>query len=66
MKNSAELPSDWNEIKEKLRRQFSTLTEEDLWMEDGNQDELLGKLEAKLGMPKKEIYDMISQIEKRN
>lgn len=64
MKNSTELVSDWNEIKEKLRRQFSTLTDEDLWMEDGNQDELLEKLEAKLGMPKKEIYDMISQIEK--
>lgn len=64
MKNSAELASDWNQIKEKLRRQFSTLTDEDLWMEDGNQDELLGKLEAKLGMPKKEIYEMISQIEK--
>ena len=64
MKNSAELVSDWNEIKEKLRRQFSTLTDEDLLMEDGNQDVLLGKLEAKLGMPRKEIYDMISQIEK--
>lgn len=64
MKNSTELASDWNKIKEKLRRQFSTLTDEDLLMGDGNQDELLGKLEAKLGMPKKEIYDMISQIEK--
>ena len=64
MKNSTELASHWDEIKEKLRQQFSTLTDEDLWMENGNQDELLSKLEAKLGMPKKEIYDMISQIEK--
>jgi uncharacterized protein YjbJ (UPF0337 family) len=64
MKNSTELASNWNTIKEKLRQQFSTLTEEDLMMEDGNQTELFDKLEAKLGMPKEEIYEMIGQIEK--
>jgi uncharacterized protein YjbJ (UPF0337 family) len=64
MKNSTELVSNWDEIKEKLRQQFSTLTDEDLMMEDGNQDELLERLAAKLGMPKEEIYEMISQIEK--
>ena len=64
MKNSTELASHWDEIKEKLRLQFSTLTDEDLGMENGNQDELFGKLEAKLGMPKKEIYAMIAQLEK--
>ncbi|MBC7409393.1 MAG: general stress protein CsbD [Arcicella sp.] len=64
MKNSTELASHWDEIKEKFRQQFSTLTDEDLLMENGNQDELLCKLEAKLGMPKQEIYDMIFQIEK--
>ncbi len=64
MKNSTELTSNWDEIKEKFKQQFSTLTDEDLWMENGNQDELLDRLEAKLGMPKKEIYNMIFQIEK--
>ena len=64
MKNSTELALHWDEIKEKLRLQFSTLTDEDLWMENGNQDELFNKIEAKLGMPKQEIYDMILQIEK--
>jgi uncharacterized protein YjbJ (UPF0337 family) len=64
MKDSIELTSNWNIIKEKLHQQFSTLTEEDLMMEDGNEDELMDKLEAKLGMPKAEIYEMISQIEK--
>jgi uncharacterized protein YjbJ (UPF0337 family) len=64
MKNLTELASNWDTIKEKLRQQFSTLTEEDLMMEDGNQDELFDKLEAKLGMPKEEIYEMIGHIEK--
>jgi uncharacterized protein YjbJ (UPF0337 family) len=65
MKNSTELASNWDTIKEKLRQQFSALTEEDLMMHDGNQDELLDKLEAKLGMPKEEIYEMIGQIESK-
>jgi uncharacterized protein YjbJ (UPF0337 family) len=64
MKNLTELASNWDTIKEKLRQQFSTLTEEDLMMQDGNQDELFDKLEAKLGMPKEEIYEMIGHIEK--
>ena len=64
MKNSTELALHWDEIKEKLRQQFSTLTDEDLLMENGNQDELFNKIEAKLGIPKQEIYDMILQIEK--
>jgi uncharacterized protein YjbJ (UPF0337 family) len=65
MKNSTELASNWDTIKEKLRQQFSALTVEDLMMHDGNQDELLDKLEAKLGMPKEEIYEMIGQIESK-
>lgn len=64
MKNLTELVSSWDTIKEKLRQQFSTLTEEDLMMENGNEVELMDKLEAKLGMPKEEIYEMIGQFEK--
>jgi hypothetical protein len=64
MKDSIELTSNWHIIKEKLQQQFSTLTEEDLMLENGNENELMDKLEAKLGMPKAEIYEMISQIEK--
>ena len=62
MENSIDLASNWDTIKEKLQQQFSTLTEEDLTMENGNEDELFAKLEAKLGMPKEEIYGMISQL----
>jgi hypothetical protein len=64
MNNLTDLKSNWNIIKDKMLQQFSTLTEEDLTIEDGNEDELFNKLEAKLGMPKTEIYEMISQLEK--
>jgi hypothetical protein len=62
MEKSGEVISNWAIIKEKLRQQFSTLTEEDLMTEGGTKDEIFNKLEAKLGMPKEEIRAMINQI----
>jgi hypothetical protein len=62
MENSKEVTSNWAVIKDKLMQQFSTLTEEDLTTESGTQEEVFNKLEAKLGMPKEEIYAMINQM----
>ncbi len=62
MENSKEVTSNWAVIKDKLMQQFSTLTEEDLTTESGTQEEVFEKLEAKLGMPKEEIYAMINQL----
>ncbi len=64
MKNSTVTTLDWEVVKEKLLQQFSTLTEEDLMTESGKEDEVFDKLEAKLGMPKEEIYDMVGKFEK--
>ena len=62
MENSKEVTSNWAVIKDKLMQQFSTLTEEDLTTESGTQEEVFNKLEAKLGMPKEEIYAIINQM----
>ena len=62
MENSKEVTSNWAVIKDKLMQQFSTLTEEDLTTESETQEEVFEKLEAKLGMPKEEIYAMINQL----
>ena len=62
MENSKEVTTNWTVIKDKLMHQFSTLTEEDLTSESGTQEEVFNKLEAKLGMPKEEIYAMINQL----
>jgi uncharacterized protein YjbJ (UPF0337 family) len=60
--NLTELKGDWNEVKGKLKQQFATLTDDDLLFEEGKQDELLGRLQAKLGMAKEEIHKMISAL----
>jgi uncharacterized protein YjbJ (UPF0337 family) len=60
--NLTELKGDWKETKGKLKQQFATLTDDDLLFEEGKQDELLGRLQAKLGMKKEEIHKMISAL----
>lgn len=60
MKNSTEFNGNWNEIKGKLKQKFAILTEDDLMMVDGKKDELLGRLQVKLGKTKEEIRLLIA------
>jgi uncharacterized protein YjbJ (UPF0337 family) len=60
MKNNIELTGNWNEIKGKLKQKFSILTDNDLLLVDGKKDELLGRLQVRLGKTKEEIRKLIS------
>ncbi len=60
--NLTELKGNWEQAKGKLKQQFATLTDDDLLFEEGKQDELVGRLQAKLGMAKEEIHKMISDL----
>ena len=62
MKNTSELTGNWNTIKGELKQKFSLLTDDDLLMVDGKKDELLGRLQARLGKTKEEILHLISGI----
>jgi len=60
MKNTTELKGNWNEVKGKLKQQFAMLTDNDLLMIDGKKDELLGRLQVKLGKTKAELEAIIA------
>ncbi len=62
MKNSTEIKGNWNEIKGKLKQKFAILTDSDLLLLEGKQDEMLGRLQAKLGRTKEELHKIISEI----
>lgn len=57
-----EIKGAWNELKGKLKQKFSTLTDDDLQFAEGKKDELLGRLQIKLGKTKKEIEKLISEL----
>ena len=62
MKNTTELKGNWNETKGKLKQKYAILTDDDLLLEEGKQDELLGRLQVKLGKTKEQIHKMIADL----
>lgn len=58
MPNSEEIKGNWNELKGNLKQKFAELTEDDLLYEEGQEDEMWGKIQQKLGKTKKEIMSL--------
>jgi uncharacterized protein YjbJ (UPF0337 family) len=52
----------WNVQKYKLKTQFPTLKAEDLKYTDGRKDEMLTKVQDKLGKTKEELAKIISSL----
>ncbi len=57
-----ELKGNWNEIKGKLKQKYGQLTDDDLAFANGKDDELLGRLQSKLGKTKQAIREEIEQL----
>lgn len=62
MKDLTELKGNWNETKGKLKQKFAELTDNDVLMEEGKQDEMLGRLQIKLGKSKEELHKIINEL----
>ncbi len=60
--NTTTLEGNWNEQKGKLKQQFAQLTDDDLLFAEGTKDEMLGKLQIKLGKSKEELFKIISEL----
>ena len=58
--NTTEVKGNWNEQKGKLKQQFANLTDDDLMFAEGKKDEMLGKLQIKLGKTKDELHKIMS------
>jgi uncharacterized protein YjbJ (UPF0337 family) len=57
--NKLQFKGSWNELKGKLKQQYGNLTDDDLVFAEGKEDELLGRLQKKLGKSKDEVRRMI-------
>jgi uncharacterized protein YjbJ (UPF0337 family) len=55
--NTTEIKGTWNEQKGKLK-----LTDNDLMFEEGKRDEMIGRLQVKLGKTKEQIHHILSNI----
>jgi uncharacterized protein YjbJ (UPF0337 family) len=56
-----EMKGNWNEVKGKLKQKYAQLTDDDLVFAEGKEDELLGRLQQRLGKNKEELRQEIAE-----
>ena len=60
--NTTELIGNWEQQKGKLKQKFATLTDNDLLFTEGKKEEMMGRLQSKLGKTKEELKKIISSL----
>lgn len=60
--NTTEMAGNWNEKKGKLKQKFAQLTDNDLMFAEGKKDEMLGRIQIKLGKTKEELHKIIEAL----
>ena len=60
--NTTGLKGNWAEQKGKLKQKFAMLTDDDVLLLDGKKEEMLGRLQVKLGKTKEELQKIISAL----
>jgi uncharacterized protein YjbJ (UPF0337 family) len=60
--NTIEVKGNWNDLKGKLKQKFASLSDNDLMFEEGKKDEMLGKLQIKLGKSKEELDNILKTL----
>ncbi len=60
--NKLNIKGNWNELAGKLKQKFANLNDDDLLFKEGKEEELLGRLQQKLGKTKEQIRNLIAKI----
>jgi uncharacterized protein YjbJ (UPF0337 family) len=57
-----QMKGSWNEVKGKLKQKYGQLTDDDLTFAEGKEDELLGRLQKRLGRTKDQLRAEIEHM----
>ena len=57
-----EIKGSWNEVKGKLKQKYADLTDDDLVFAEGKDDELLGRLQKRLGRSKEDLRKELAAL----
>ena len=60
--NETTIKGGWNELKGKIKQAYGDLTDDDLTYQEGQEDEMWGKIQQKTGKTKDEINKAIADI----
>ena len=61
-KSSGKVTLDWNLKVRKLKERYSSLTDQDLYFEQGKMGDMITKLQSKVGKTKHELYQLITKL----
>lgn len=56
------LKGNWNETKGKIKQAYGDLNDDDLKYEEGKDDELVGRIQKKIGKTKDEVVKWIESL----
>jgi uncharacterized protein YjbJ (UPF0337 family) len=56
------IKGNWKEISGKLKQKYANLTDDDLLYKEGKEDELMGRLQKKIGTTKEGLRDLIAKL----
>ncbi len=59
-----EVKGNWNELKGKLKSKWGMLNDDDLTYEEGQDDQLIGRIQKKTGQTREAIRDFINKLNK--
>jgi uncharacterized protein YjbJ (UPF0337 family) len=57
--NTLELKGDWNIVKGKLKQKYAQLTDDDLKFAKGQEEELLGRIQKRIGKTRAEVEQAV-------
>lgn len=60
--NKLEIEGNWNILKGKLKEKYASLTDNDLLFIKGKEEELIGRIQRRIGKTKREVIDLIHRL----
>jgi len=60
--SETKMKGNWNQVKGKLKKKYGNLTDDDLTYVEGQEDELYGRLQEKLGKTKEQVAGEIKEL----
>lgn len=60
--NTLKMKGTWNEVKGKIKKQYADITDDDLLYKEGQDDELIGRLQKKTGKTKDQVINWVQSL----
>jgi len=59
--NKLQMKGNWNIAKGKLKKKWANLTDDDLRYQEGNDDELIGRIQKRTGQTREQVEQAIDE-----